>query len=469
MKQLNEIKQVFNTYKVQRQKEEKEEERRRLKQNKEELEKFLTTCEHMNSSIKYAKAEKIFSHLSVWLNVPEKERKLLYEDILVVLEKKEKEDAKNMRKRNIKALKDILESMQKVTYKTRWSEAQKLLFKDPNFTRDMDLQNMDKEDALIVFEEHIRTLEREHTDETEKKKRWLRRQERKNREAYLLLLDELHEQGKLTPISLWVNLYSTISADERFDAMLYQTGSTPLDLFKFYVDDLKVRYHDDKKLLKEIIKERKIEVNLSSTLDEFVEKLREDEKRFESLDKVNVKLVFMSLMEKAEQKEKEKQKEEHKKQKKLHSNFKSLLKKLQISEETKFDELIEKIKDEEAVQAISERTEQERVFNEFKQQLQEMCLHHLKRKKEKKQKKHKRERSKSSSSADSSESSADENELQAPDDSSAKHKKEHSVAMDVDMKSASSHHKKSSSHKKSKKRKKQKSESQSASEEGEER
>ncbi len=65
LKQLNEKKQVFNAYKVQKQKEEKEEERRRLKQSKEDLEKFLQTCEHMNSTIKYPKAEKMFSHLQV--------------------------------------------------------------------------------------------------------------------------------------------------------------------------------------------------------------------------------------------------------------------------------------------------------------------------------------------------------------------------------------------------------------------
>lgn len=52
-KQLNEKKQVFNAYKIQKQKEDKEEERRRMKRNKEELEKFLMTCEHMNSTIKY--------------------------------------------------------------------------------------------------------------------------------------------------------------------------------------------------------------------------------------------------------------------------------------------------------------------------------------------------------------------------------------------------------------------------------
>lgn len=32
------------------------------------------------------------------------------------------------------------------------------------------------------------------------------------------------------------------------------TGSTPLDLFKFFVDDLKVRFHEEKKIIKEILK-----------------------------------------------------------------------------------------------------------------------------------------------------------------------------------------------------------------------
>lgn len=52
-KQLNEKKQVFNAYKIQKQREDKEEERRRLKRNKEELEKFLMECEYMSSNTKY--------------------------------------------------------------------------------------------------------------------------------------------------------------------------------------------------------------------------------------------------------------------------------------------------------------------------------------------------------------------------------------------------------------------------------
>ena len=173
-----------------------------------------------------SKAEKIFSNLSVWLAVPDKVRRELYEEVLVEVEKKERETAKLLRRRNTKALKQILEAIPKVTYKTCWSETQRLLFKDANFAQDMDLQNMDKEDALIVFEDHIRGLEKEHENDIDKRKRWIRRQERKNREAFLCLLDELHENGKLNSTSLWVDLFSTISADERFAAMLGQPGKS---------------------------------------------------------------------------------------------------------------------------------------------------------------------------------------------------------------------------------------------------
>ena len=45
---------------------------------------------------------------------------------------------------------------------------------------------MDKEDALIVFEEHIRALEKVHEEEMEGQKKYLRRSYRKNREAFLV-------------------------------------------------------------------------------------------------------------------------------------------------------------------------------------------------------------------------------------------------------------------------------------------
>lgn len=105
-------------------------------------------------------------------------------------------------------------------------------------------------------------LEKEEDDEREQEKKRKRRIERKNRDALIKLLDELHEQGKLTSMSMWVELYPMISSDPRFSQMLGQPGSSPLDLFKFYVEDLKSRYQDEKKVIREILKEKGFDIQV---------------------------------------------------------------------------------------------------------------------------------------------------------------------------------------------------------------
>ena len=128
--------------------------------------------------------------------------------------------------------------MTEINYDTTWSEAQVMLLGNSTFKNDVNLLGklsisfassrttccgflaMDKEDALIVFEQHIRELEKEEVEEKEREKKRQKRQARKNRDQFLALLDVLHEEGKLTSMSLWVELYPIISADIRFSAML---------------------------------------------------------------------------------------------------------------------------------------------------------------------------------------------------------------------------------------------------------
>jgi len=45
---------------------------------------------------------------------------------------------------------------------------------------------MDKEDALLCFQDHIKMLEQEYQDEREREWRALKRQQRKHREAFLV-------------------------------------------------------------------------------------------------------------------------------------------------------------------------------------------------------------------------------------------------------------------------------------------
>ena len=49
---------------------------------------------------------------------------------------------------------------------------------------------MEKEDALLCFEEHIRQLEREHDEECERERRLRARTHRKHREAFMVRMRE---------------------------------------------------------------------------------------------------------------------------------------------------------------------------------------------------------------------------------------------------------------------------------------
>ena len=172
-------------------------------------------------------------------------------------------------------------------------------------------------------------------------------------------------------------------------------GSTPLDLFKLYVDDLKARFHEEKKVIKEILKDKHFEVSLTMKFEDFSDLIKSEAQRSLDLDPGNIKLMFNNMLEKAEAKEKERQREEQKKQKKVEQNFKNLLKKYDVNENTKYDEIKEKIHNEEIFLSITDDKERERIFGDYIVQLQETCLHHVKKKKEKR-KKNKRSRSPSS-------------------------------------------------------------------------
>ena len=255
------------------------------------------SSDKMNSTMKFYKCEEVFASNKIWTNVPEQDRRDIYDDCIFNLAKREREEAKVLKKRNMKVLGELLESMTSIIFSTTWSEAQVMLLENTAFKNDVNLLGMDKEDALIVFEDHIRALEKEEEEERERDKKRQKRLQRKNRDAFLTLLDALHEEGKLTSMSLWVELYPIISADLRFSAMLGQPGSTPLDLFKFYVEDLKARFHDEKKIIREILKEKMFTVQATTTFEDFATVVCED-KRSANLDAGNVKLTYNSMLEK---------------------------------------------------------------------------------------------------------------------------------------------------------------------------
>ncbi|KIH63827.1 FF domain protein [Ancylostoma duodenale] len=323
---VSEKKQLFNAWKVQRQKEERDEKRLAIKKAKEDLEKWLQDHPKMKPGLKYMRAREIFNKEPVWQAVHEDDRQDIFREALAYVTKRDADLNRETRKRNIKALAEILESMDQITYKTTWAQAQRLLIENPQFADDTTLQSMDKEDALIVFEEHIRQAEKEHAEIKEAEERRIKRQERKVREDFQKFLQELHKKG-----------------------------STPLDLFKFYVEELKEQYGQDRRVIKDILNDQKKVVQ-------------------------------------AESKEREAEREEARKKRRQESEFRHLLRAQQpvVDANTEWSAVRGKIEKEKAFLVIESEELRMKYFEDYKRSLSEACTHHhsisKKKKKDKKKK-----------------------------------------------------------------------------------
>ncbi|VDP55276.1 unnamed protein product, partial [Soboliphyme baturini] len=118
-----------------------EEQRKRLKKAKEELEKWLQQNDKVTSLTRYRKADQMFKDEKAWTSVPDIDRREIFKDVIFFLEKKEKEEARVMRKRNIKSFADILDGVPQIIYSTTWEEARMILSENPAFRSDKDLQS----------------------------------------------------------------------------------------------------------------------------------------------------------------------------------------------------------------------------------------------------------------------------------------------------------------------------------------
>ena len=83
----------------------------------------------------------MFADNPTWKSVNERDKKEIYEDVVFYLAKKEKDDAKELRRRNMKQLRRILLGLDKLTYRSTWNECQGMLMDNPIFADDDELQS----------------------------------------------------------------------------------------------------------------------------------------------------------------------------------------------------------------------------------------------------------------------------------------------------------------------------------------
>ena len=166
----------------------------------------------------------------------EDERKQLFEEYIVELKKAHIENEAVTRKSAMTDLSAILKALDLEPY-TRWSEAQDVIQSNERIQSEDKFRTLSQSDILTAFENHIKSLERTFNDARQEQKASKARRERRNRDQFQQLLQELRLEGMLKAGSKWMTVLPQFEKDPRYVAMLGQSGSTPLDLFWDMVEE----------------------------------------------------------------------------------------------------------------------------------------------------------------------------------------------------------------------------------------
>ena len=121
---------------------------------------------------------------------------------------------------------------------TKWRQAHHMVVDSDEWKDDPELQQLPTLDILLAFEDYSRVREREFEEQTRRAQVEKTRKERKAREAFKALLQELVDNGTIKARSKWKEVYPLFKDDERYLNMLGNPGSNPLELFWDRVDEL---------------------------------------------------------------------------------------------------------------------------------------------------------------------------------------------------------------------------------------
>ncbi|KAI3379741.1 hypothetical protein SNEBB_004394 [Seison nebaliae] len=331
LKSFPEKKQAFNAYKTQKQKEEKDAERMRIRENKSKLENFLKNEQRVTSSTSYNKANIMFMHCGTWTNVNENDRMDIFREMVREKAKIERDKVKDLTRRNRRKLKEILVNMKSVRYNTSWNAFRTILPTIPEY-KNTELETMDKEQALKVFIDHIRSLERSLESDIEQNKRINREKDRNHRHDFLKLLSHYFRDGKINHMTKWKEIYPDLKEERIFQEIVLRcdysssiSTSNPLDLFKMYMAELKDKFSAERKIIKKILHEKLYTLTVDETFDDFYKVIQNDH-RLHNLNLGNIRLTFDSLFAKALERQTEKEKEELKRIAKLENSYLLILK-----------------------------------------------------------------------------------------------------------------------------------------------
>jgi len=220
----------------------------------------------------------------------ENERRQFFEEYIADLKKAHKDQQVQQRKSAMDGLIELLPTLNLDPY-TRWADAQGTIMSTPPFQNDEKYKSLSKYDILTVFQNHIKALERKLNDSIQEEKNKKFRRERKNRDNFIALLNELRKDGKIKAGTKWSQIFPLIEKDERYLAMAGQPGSTAMELFWDIVEEEERALRSTRNDVLDVIEDKRFEVTPKTTFQEFESVLKGD-RRTANIERDVLELIF---------------------------------------------------------------------------------------------------------------------------------------------------------------------------------
>ncbi|KAL6514633.1 hypothetical protein OROGR_020212 [Orobanche gracilis] len=298
LRTLGERKQAFNEFVGLKKKQEAEEKRAKQKKAREDFKNMLQESEDLISSTIWSDAVSMFEKDERFEALERvKDREDLFEDHLEEVKKKERSRALEEHKHHIAEYLEFLKSCDFIKASSQWRKVQHHLEADERCMR------LEKIERFEIFQEYVRDLEMEEEETRKLRMEETRKTERKNRDEFRKLMEDHVANGILTAKSHWRDYCVKVKDAPAYTAVSSNTsGFTAKDLFDDVIEDLEKQYLEDKEKIDEAIKNEKISLSMTWTLDDFKIALSKGIST-KPVSDINLKLVFDELLEIAKGKE----------------------------------------------------------------------------------------------------------------------------------------------------------------------
>ncbi|KZV94551.1 hypothetical protein EXIGLDRAFT_736585 [Exidia glandulosa HHB12029] len=340
-----------------------EEKEARLSKLRPAIRNMLKGNPNVHHYTTFPTVDRLFAAHPIWQQAKVlEERKMLFEEYIQELKDKDLAAARELRVRNMEKVVQLFK-MLGVDVLTRWRTAQTSLAASDGWRNDEKLQTLPELDVLLAFEDYSRVQEREYEETKNRAAMEKRKKERKAREGFRALLQELVEAGHVKARTKWKEVYPLLEKDERYEAMLGNPGSNPLEMFWDVVDELDQVLDSKVDKVEDAFKNGDFTFTVETTEEQYRDALKGAD---HGLDDADVQAVYDHLHDRAVKKQEEEKRRAERKLRHATDDLRYALKKTNVEVTMTYEEAVPMMQDLPEFKALEEHEEARRAaFTKF--------------------------------------------------------------------------------------------------------